>query len=181
MHPALCLSMDKEELHRPLWIPLGEAPDPVGELIWVAGGAVDWASISLVIDGDDVDPDILSAQIGSQPTDSGRKGDVRRRGKMDFKATRGFWRLSTERRADAQLEDQIVELFDRLTPDMAFWEQLGANYEVSLFCGLWLKRWNRGTILSARTLSRIAERGLSVDLDIYYEPDEDDDYAITVD
>jgi hypothetical protein len=70
------------------------------------------------------------------------------------------------------IRKSLNKLFDQLPANLNVWCELTTKFQADLFCGLWLKRWNRGLDFSPETLRRIAERGLSISLDIYFETDE---------
>jgi Domain of unknown function (DUF4279) len=146
---------------------------PVGELVWVAGGEVDETSVSLSFFGDDLDPNVITKMLGICPTKSYRKGDIFRGKTFDRIQTIGSWRYHHTRRcANVNLEDQLNSLFDLLPADLEMWRELTTKFQSDLFCGLWLKRYNRELNLSPKILMRIAERGLRIGLDIYFEDDE---------
>jgi Domain of unknown function (DUF4279) len=146
---------------------------PVGEFTWIAGGEVDEYSVSLRFFGDDLDPDIMTAIMGVCPTISYRKGDIFRRKTHDKIQKTGSWRYRNQRSGDISLEEQINNLFNLLPADLEIWRDL-KRFDPNLFCGLWLKEWNRSFDLSSEVLMRIAERGLRIGLDIYFDGDETD-------
>jgi hypothetical protein len=151
--------------------PLRLPPEkPEGELVWVAGGAIDQCSVSLRFFGEDLDPDELTQRLGVQPSVAYRKGDIFRGKRYDRIYKTGSWRLQTEK-SDICLEEQINLLFDKLPSDLEIWENLGSRFQADLFCGLWLKRWNRCLDFEVATLQRMAERRLSIGLDIYVSYD----------
>ncbi|ALF55449.1 hypothetical protein ACX27_25670 [Nostoc piscinale CENA21] len=84
--------------------------------------------------------------------------------------TSGVYRV--KRCAGVSLEYQINTLFDQLPVDLGIWHKLTTKFDADLFCGLWLKQWNRGLDFSPQTLQRISDRGLSLSLDIYFNYDE---------
>jgi Domain of unknown function (DUF4279) len=143
---------------------------PAGELTWVAGGAVDESSISLRFFGEDLDPDELTQLLGVQPSIAYRKGDIFRGKKYDKIYEIGSWRLHVKR-SDMNLDDRINRLFDNLPSDLEVWHHLTIRFKTDLFCGLWMKRWNRCLDFKAETLQRIGERGLAIGLDIYVDYD----------
>jgi Domain of unknown function (DUF4279) len=145
---------------------------PVGELVWVAGGSVDECSVTLRFFGEDLDPDEVTRVLGILPTVSYRKGDIFRGKTYDRIYTTGSWRLRGER-SDVYLEDQINTLLDRLPFNLEVWQNLTRRFQSDLFCGLWLKRWNRGLDFTSKTMQRIGERGLALSLDIYADDEED--------
>ena len=146
--------------------------EPVGEVVWVAaGGEVDECSVSLRFFGEDLDPNVITSILGIHPTKSCRKGDIFHGKVYDRIEKIGKWLYSIKPCAGVSLEDQINNLFDRLPADLEVWRELTTRFEADLFCGLWLKQWNRGLDFSPETLKRIAERGLSIGLDIYFDED----------
>lgn len=128
---------------------------------------MDSTSVTLRFFGDELDPDELSRQLGSQPTLSRRKGDVIT-GQGDRRAETGSWLLSSERQSKSPLELQIAALFGRLTNDLSVWKQLTGRFYADLFCGLWSEAFNRGTELSPQILRMVADRGLRLGLDVYF-------------
>lgn len=62
-----------------------------------------------------------------------------------------------------------------LTPNLNVWADLVGRFKVDMFCGVWLDEGNQGTGLSAGTLKMLGERGIKLELDIYYEPPGTDD------
>ncbi|MCI0661806.1 MAG: DUF4279 domain-containing protein [Acidobacteria bacterium] len=140
---------------------------PIGEPLIQAGGEIDESSVSLRFFGDDLDPDEISDLLNCQPTDACRKGDILPDERYHIVAKTGSWRLSGEIRDDP-LEKQILELFDRLSGDLEIWRKLTHQYNGDLFCGLWLEDLNRELAFTPELMNKIAERGLTLNLDIYY-------------
>lgn len=141
---------------------------PVAELIWLAGGEVDESCYSLRFFGDDLNPDFITQVLGIQPTRSCRKSDIRRGKVYNIIEKTGSWRHSTKRNAEIDIEEQINQLFDKLPTSLDVWINLTNQFYADLFCGVFLKRWNRGLSFSPQTLMRISERGLLLNLDIYF-------------
>lgn len=149
-------------------------PQPVGELVWVAGGEVDECSVSLQFFGDDLDPDAITKILSIHPTKSCRKGDIFRGKVYDRIEQTGKWLYSVKRRKGISLEEQINKLFDQLPLAPEVWLELTTKFQANLFCGLWLKRWNCEFDLFPETLKKIAEKGLSIGFDVYFDPDKDE-------
>jgi hypothetical protein len=140
---------------------------PIGARFILAGGEIDESSVCLRFCGDDLDPDEISGLLNCQPTDAFRKGDILPDERYHWVAKTGSWQLKCEIRGDP-LEKQILELFDRLSGDLEIWRKLTRQYYGDLFCGLWMEALNRGLTFSPELMNQIAERGLTLDLDIYY-------------
>jgi hypothetical protein len=146
--------------------------EPVGELVFLCGGEVDEVSVSLRFFGDDLDPDTITSLLMCEPTTAYRKGDTITGTKYDRVAKTGAWMLNGKWNAQLKLEEQIHALFDRLSNAPEVWRQLTTRYDSDLFCGLSLHDWNRGLELSPEVMKRISERGIALNLDIYFTDDE---------
>lgn len=132
------------------------------------------SAASLRFFGDGLDPDELTLLLGHQPTNSERKGQeiVSKITGSKRMARSGGWRLSAERREPGDLDAQISEVLGQLTDDMSIWQDLTSRFRADVFCGLFMEEGNEGISLSNETLQRLAERGLTIDFDIYDSPDE---------
>lgn len=121
--------------------------------------------VALLISGDDLDPDEMTALLGQVPTSSHRKGDVisvtGRLGRS------GMWRLAADVSIPGALEAQIDDLLNSVTLDLDRWRAIKARYHIELFCGLFMKQTNEGLSLSPTLLARVAERGIELGFDIY--------------
>jgi hypothetical protein len=142
---------------------------PIVEPLINVGGEIDKSSVTLRFFGDDLDPDEISDLLNCQPTDAFRKGDILPDERYHIVAKTGSWHLMGEKRSDP-LEKQILELFDRLPSNLEIWRILTRQYNSDLFCGLWMEDINRELVFSPDLMNKIAERGLILDLDIYYNP-----------
>jgi len=144
-----------------------------GDFVLIAGGEVDEYHISLRFFGEALDPDEITRQLGQQPTSTCRKGDVTvgKNTKAERIEPRGKWLLKAPIQPGANFEDQITTLLATLTPDLAVWRSLTSNFDTDLFCGVWLRRWNRGMDLSPRLMEALSLRGLALSLDIYVDYD----------
>ena len=61
-----------------------------------------------------------------------------------------------------------------MASDAALWEALGGRFDLRMLCGLFLEHDNEGTTLPADLLGTLSQRGIRLDLDIYYMADADD-------
>ena len=136
-------------------------------LHWLAGGEIDESRWMLRFFGDELDPDFVSAQLGSPPTDSCRKGDLHRQGRVLEKT--GRWVLKQERTAEPVAEG-IMRLLASLTSDLAVWRELTRRFHGDLRCHLIARRWNRGVTWRPCVLAAIADRGLEFITDVYLQP-----------
>jgi len=142
--------------------------EPTGKTVNLAGGEVDKTSVSLRFSGDILDPDEITNLLDCRPTHSYRKGDVLPDDRNSRIAQTGMWLLSGKKTGKISLENQIFELFSRLSDDLEIWRKLTSQYHSDLFCGLFMESWNRGIDFSPQLMAQISARGLTLDLDIYY-------------
>ena len=92
---------------------------------------------TLRIVGEALLPDEVTRVLGCTPTHARRKGDIMR-GKRTGReriSPIGIWYLDAEARDPADLERQIAEILDRVTPDLGVWAELSRTFHVDLFCG----------------------------------------------
>lgn len=156
-----------DENNNTLEPPPQPSPD---DLVYFAGGQVDEACVSLRFFGDDLNPDWISQLLRLQPSLARRKGDVIPDKRYYRTAKTGIWLLSGTS-SNLDLAEQIGLLFDQLPADPQIWQQL-RPYKGELFCGLWIRTWNRGLVLSSELVQQIAEKQLALDFDIYNEAEE---------
>lgn len=129
--------------------------------IWY-GGPVDQWKVTLRVFGGDLDPDDISTLLGCQPSSARKKGDPYPR--------TGRWLLSIESKdfgENADVEDGIRMLLERLPPNGRIWSSLTSLYRVDVSCGLFLNSSNRGFGLSAEVSGLLSERNLNVGFDLY--------------
>lgn len=130
---------------------------------------LDRSVAALRISGDDLDPTEITEALGREATRSQRKGDVLTGKKSGISRTVkfGMWLLQASDREPGDLDGQIVELFDQLSPSLEVWSSIGTLYQMDLFCGLFMRVSNEGTELSAASLIALGQRGIQLSLDIY--------------
>ena len=133
--------------------------------------AISRAVATLRVRGDELNPGEITRILGSEPTYAYSKGDVLPRPKGRI-AKFGMWRLEAPPLEPSDFNTQVASLLGQLTQDMRIWQELTSRYDVSLFCGWFMKESNEGEDLSPKTLIALGHRGLSLGLDIYAPDDE---------
>ncbi len=139
--------------------------------VQTSGGDSDEIAVSLRVIGDDLDPEHVSRLLGVEPSLLRPKGEVRHSGGRAVVQRTGVWSFSIECSPEWALPYAIGTRLDRLPADPEVWAELTRCYRVDLFCGLFIESWNRGINLPAALLRRLADRGLDLDLDIYFSGD----------
>ncbi len=137
------------------------------------GGKPEESTVSLRIFGDDLDPDELTQLLNCQPTKAYRKGHVVTTTMSPRTVRTGQWFLSVEKNRLQTLEEQIAELFEKLPDDLEIWKKVNKRFHASIYCGAWLKGWNRDVWFSAELLKKMADRELLIGLAIYCDCEED--------
>lgn len=120
---------------------------------------------SLRFHGDDLEPETLTRRLGGPPSESWRKGEVFG-AKRTARRRTGAWLLQADEREPGDLDGQIDEIFSKLTHELSVWRDL-AGYRPNLFVGFFLEQSNEGVELNGRSLSLLADRGVSLGLDVY--------------
>lgn len=121
--------------------------------------------------GDDLDPNEITHRLGKSPTEYETKGQSiknKTTGKVRIAKT-GSWRFRVSRKIPGDLDKQIFEIFSGMTEDLYIWTNLSERFKADLFAGLFHKEENEGLKISSKSLQMIGERGLFLDLDIYYQ------------
>ena len=130
------------------------------------GGPVDGVTVCLRFFGDELDPDEVSRALGCQPTRAIRKGESAP-GRYHRVATTGSWLLEGAPADPPDVEEMIRGLLAAVSSDQWVWTDLTRRFSADIFCGLFLKRENRGFELSAALSAELAARNLVVGFDIY--------------
>ena len=130
--------------------------------------AISETHASLRFFGDDLEPGELTARLGGPPSTCASKGDVIRSEKTGREriARTGSWILKVNRREPGDLDLQVKELLSPLTKDLSIWRSL-EKYRPDVFAGLFMQETNEGIEIGTHSLSLLAERGISLALDIY--------------
>jgi len=128
--------------------------------------------VSLNFGGGDLDPDEITRLLGVSPTTAWRIGEAVQRKNHTFTAESGSWSISTVR-STRDIEEQLTELFAKLSGDSAVWSSLTNRYDASLFCGVFLSWFGHGFSMSPTLHRLLADRNLEITFDIYDEYDHD--------
>lgn len=127
------------------------------------------STAALRLFGDDLIPDEITKLLGSVPTTSYLKGQVVRGKKSGCEVIKktGMWLLQASDRTPENLDSQVTELLGKLTQDLAVWSSLKNQFEIDLYCGLFMEVSNEGAEVSSDTLMLLGVRGIALTLDIY--------------
>ena len=145
--------------------------------------AIHHSIVTLRIYGDDLVPQDITRMLGAQPSHACTKGEMGKKmaglkvGDLRVAKT-GMWRLCASNREPEDIDGQIREIFSQISADVAVWQNLTKNYQVNLFCGLFMTKTNDGLSISPQSMAVLAERGIELWFDIY-APDEDGDNTET--
>ena len=130
--------------------------------------AISSAKATLRIMGDSLIPEEVTNMLGGTPTEAQRKGqELQGRTGISRTAKFGMWRLRATETTPGDLDAQVQEILSQLTNDTAVWNRLASQYDIDLFCGLFMEKENEGLGVSASTLRELGARGIELSLDIY--------------
>jgi hypothetical protein len=85
----------------------------------------------------------------------------------------GGWHLQSEPKDSEDLNGQITEILNQMTPDPAVWAALAKEFRMDFFCGLFLRNYNQGLVLTPGLLSLLGNRGIELSFDIYNNESDD--------
>jgi hypothetical protein len=134
--------------------------------------ALQRASVTLLIHGDDLVPEELTAILGVQPEIGVRKGETFMSGGWPgttVTASTGKWIVGTGNREPPNIDEQIAELLGSLPEGADTWNDLTTRFDCYVTVGAWFTdgSWTGGLVLGPKTLRILAERGLAIDFDMY--------------
>ena len=129
-------------------------------------------SVSLRVQGDELDPAEITRALGVQPDFSARKGEPRASRAGTVIQRTGMWTRGVRQGAAPawDLESAVRTLLADLPTDLGVWRELARRHKLDVFCGLFMASENQGTDLSAATLLALGERGLMLRFDVYGPP-----------
>lgn len=130
-----------------------------------------WFSVSLILTGDALDPTTVEGALGLPADQVGIKGEKRKgkNGRLYAPYETNLWVHRHCSASNVPFESQIEALFSRLGSRWSVLKEYCKSENVcgELFLGFSSENGQGGDTLSASTLLRIAETGLSLCLDLY--------------
>jgi Domain of unknown function (DUF4279) len=142
---------------------------PIREEAIVAevGGLVDETRVSLAIYGTDLDPDAVSARLGTPPTASHRRDD--RRMERSPPSKQGAWFLTVMGKAPVGPNELVRQLLQHFPSAASFWEPLAHDYTMQIRIGIHMDSWNRGFELEPDVVRLAANTGAPINFDLYFD------------
>ena len=129
-----------------------------------------WRSVAaLRIFGETLEPDEGTRLLGSPPTKSRLKGDVKYRSKdgRETIAKEGMWLLEATDREPVDVNGQVMEILGKLTGDLGVWNSLSQGFDIDLSFGWFMQESNEGLEIAPATLAALSARGIRVGIDVY--------------
>ena len=136
-----------------------------------------WYRVSLRLMGDGLLVDNIEEKLGLVPSNIGKKGqhyqDNPKRGKYET----NVWVWSCPEESDVPFEMQITSLLSILEPKKGILKEIMSmpDIEGELFLGFGSMNGQGGAYFSNELLKRVAECGLSMDMDLYPPPNDGKD------
>jgi hypothetical protein len=127
---------------------------------------IDRLEIELRVTADELDPERVTRMLGVNPTIAARRGEAIDVGGVPVMQRTGIWSYALPASPEWELGDAIDTLLERLPHDPALWESLAGWATVAVVCGLYIHDVDRVASLTPDTLARLAERRLSLSLQI---------------
>jgi hypothetical protein len=129
------------------------------------GGEAVGASVALRLFAENLEPDVLSLQLGVQATFAYRTGDCVSP-RSGTRRRQGTWQLESTLPEDRPLEEHIRAVLAKIRCSPEDWEMATTGMSRDLFCGVFVESQSSGVSLGAATLQEVAKRGLSLEFDL---------------
>lgn len=113
-------------------------------------------SAGLRICGEDLQADMISQQLGVSATRV-----------KHLSGGRVNWMLKNTSTENISIEEQVEDLLNRTTDDLAVWQEITKKYRADIFIGAFSDRRFLGWEISSNLLWKLAERNLRIGFDIY--------------
>lgn len=143
----------------------GDASVP--RIIGEAGGPVDAANATLAFYAEDLEPDLVTAELGCLPTHAFKKGYARKPGAKQM--PHGAWFLRIEGTAPTVPDELLRSLLALLPADPSAWSRLRDRYQVRVSISVHTAGWNRGFELNAEVLRMVSLIGVPLEFDLYFD------------
>lgn len=135
------------------------------------GGPVEWLSVSLSIQGDDVDSAHITAIFGAPPDHSQTKGAplLRADGSVLRTPKSSRWSIGLNRKDTDEwdIEQACWVVLKRVPSDIEIWRSAAMKGAARLSIALSLESANQGTALEPELLKFIGDRDIGLDIHIY--------------
>jgi hypothetical protein len=130
----------------------------------------------LRIFGEDLIPEEITQVLRCVPTAAQRTGQVICHPSGRQRVVKcGNWRLDAEPAEPEDINGQVRWLFSQVEPAPDVWKSLAHQFDVDIFCGLFMRGSNEGTSLEPDVMALLGERGIHLALDIYGADDDEDE------
>lgn len=126
-----------------------------------------WSSAAFCAHSDTLSPEQMEAIIELPPTRSHRIGEPRSKRTNRGAYDQHYYSIQSTISDSEPLDKHIEEILSMLERRMDRVKQLASEASLSLFCGFSSGNGQGGFVLSPLLLSRLAELGLAVVLDLY--------------
>jgi hypothetical protein len=126
--------------------------------------------------GADLDPALVTAALGIAPSESWKKGDLKRGSRTLPPYTFGMWQRNAPCSPSDPFDDQLPRLLDQLEallPQLHTVAQFNAALSIASSFG----PYQIGFYLNTPTVARLAALNLSIDIDLYPHGMPDDEEA----
>ena len=126
------------------------------------------------IGGDDLDPRKVTQQVGIEPTECWRRGDINPRNRFERKS--GRWKLESRLPRTEPLEAHIADVLNQMDSSQLAFQQVSRSYGGVMQLVGYFHSSYPGLSFHEQVIQRLAAYSLAVDFDFYWlysDPRED--------
>lgn len=150
-----------------------EIPQPKEEdleFVSELGGEFDEAQYYIEFYGESLVKDVISKALNIVPTIAYEAGERHPVGNSGFTSIKkyGKWMLKVKVN-DGTISDALKDFFDGNAASLELWKEFAGKWEGRVALVGNAKNWNREFTVSSEVVKAIAERGLEINFDAYFE------------
>lgn len=123
--------------------------------------------VSLRVMSGTISPTEITAYLGIEPDHVWSKGDVRKGTKLS--EVENGWELKSSTNSEAQLQQQVTRLLDKIMPAANTLKELSGTWIVQISCVVYAET-PPPLNFSAELISRMAAVNAALDIDLYINP-----------
>jgi hypothetical protein len=122
-----------------------------------------------------LEPDEITQILRCAPTGAQRTGEVIRYQSGRERVVKcGNWRLDAEPAEPEDVNGQVRWLLSQVESDLNVWKSLVQQFDVDIYCGLFMQGSNDGLSLAPDVMALLGERGIHLGIEIYSASGDDD-------
>src|SRR5688572_9843965 len=110
-------------------------------------------TVTLRVTSDVLSPEEITKALNCNSSTFYHRGDKHQVGKNYTVRKTNLWSLASDLPRDRSVDEHIIQILNKLNPDLTVWKDLTDKCSADIFCGLFMTVINRGVEISPSTLN----------------------------